>query len=73
MGMNNGLDVAIFLIEDAKRLVREPEREADIHWKAYQDNLRAARRLLSCLYVDKPTLDKDKQQEFIASVFRQGK
>lgn len=70
MKMNNGLDVAIASIEAAKEIVKDPEREKDIDWSQYQDNLELAVHLLSSLYVDK---SNPKKQEAIADMFRNDK
>lgn len=67
MKMNNGLDVAIHLIEGAKNIIREPKQYKDIDWSQYQNNLELAVRLLENLYVDK---SNSKKQEVIADTFR---
>lgn len=48
----NNLDLAIALLEDAKRIVRKPKREIDIKWSQYENNLITARRLIKETYGD---------------------
>lgn len=48
----NNLDLAIALLEDAKQIVQEPEREIDIKWSQYRNNLITARRLIKRTYGD---------------------
>lgn len=48
----NNLDLAIALLEDAKRIVQKPERRIDIKWSQYDSNLITARRLIKETYGD---------------------
>lgn len=45
----NNLELAIGLLKDAQGLVVNPEREVDINWAAYHNDLTTARRLINSM------------------------
>lgn len=52
----NKLDVAIMLIEDAKKQVDKPAYE-DVQFQKYQDDLKLARRMILDMYAIKDLTD----------------
>ena len=66
----NKLDAAIVLINNAKELVVNTDRNGDINWTGYQDNLRIARRLLSEMYVYKDDFNQYDREKQVAKELR---
>lgn len=48
--MMNKLDIAIALLEDAKKQVNKPDYR-DVQFQKYQDDLKLARRMIIDMYV----------------------
>lgn len=66
----NRLDMAIALINNAKELVTNADRNNSINWTGYQDDLRIARRLLLEMYVYKGDFDQYDRKERIVKELR---
>lgn len=57
----NKLDVAIALIEDAKKQVRK-QNYGDVQFQKYQDDLKLARRMILDMYVIADLVDYDAER-----------